>query len=139
VEDNDELILFLAVIATAFLDNKHEPISLSLADFEPIGYKKVNELVDRFAGSKTFIVLSRPKTAQDKTPYKLEQTKHQKAEYAKTKSEMQHLRDMQMLVIYFGRVCLIYDTITGSNIGFEDGQVNRCQPPQILDMLFILN
>lgn len=125
MEDNDELILFLAVIATAFSDNSHEPISLSLPDFEPLGFKKVNEFVDRFAGSKTFTVLSRPKTIQDKTPYKLEQTEHQKTEYAKTKSEMQHLRDMQMLMIYFGRVCLIYDAITGGNVGFEDGQVNR--------------
>lgn len=124
-EPKDDLILFLAVIAQSFTDSKHEPISLSLADFEPLSFQKVNEFVDHFAGSKTFIVLSHPKTAKDDTPYKLEQTEYQKAEFAKTKAEMEHLRDMQMLMIYFGRVCLIYDTVSGGYVGFDDGQINR--------------
>jgi hypothetical protein len=84
----------------SFTNSNHEPISLSLADFKPLSFKTVNGFVDRFAGSKTFIVQSRPKTAQDKTPYKLEQTEYQKTEFAKTKAEMEHLRDMQMLMIY---------------------------------------
>lgn len=124
-DTSDELILFLAVVAQSFTDSKNEPISLSLADFKPLSFKQVNEFVDHFAGSKTFIVLSRPKTAKDATPYKLEQTEYQKAEFAKTKAEMEHLRDIQMLVAYFGRVCTIYDAVAGGYVGFEDGQLNR--------------
>ncbi|MGH9858174.1 MAG: hypothetical protein ACRD4B_10060, partial [Acidobacteriota bacterium] len=94
--EQDELILFMAVLATIFSKNNNEPISLSVTDFEPLGFKKVNDFIDRFKGDKTFIVHSRPKTAQDKTPYKLEQTEYQKIELAKTKVEYAHLRDMQM-------------------------------------------
>lgn len=123
--EQDEIILFLAVITKAFSDNDNKPVSFTVADFEPLSFKKVNQFIDHFTGDKTFILHSRPKTAKDKTLFKLEQSEWQKKELAKTKTEMEHLRDMQMLTIYWGKICQIYDAITGGNVGFEDGLINR--------------
>lgn len=101
--EQDELILFLAIISKTFSDNKQEPISLPYSTFKPLSFKRVNELMDRFNGSKTFVLTNRPKTEKDKTPYELELTQHQKSEYKKMIKDMKHLRDMQMLMIYWSK------------------------------------
>jgi len=124
-ETNDELILFLAVIAQAFTDSKNEPISLSLADFEPLSFKMLNEFVDHLAGSKTFGVTSRPLTAKDKTPYRLSLSQKQKNDYTKIKESFEQKRDLQMLMIYWSKICNIYDVIAGGYVGWEDPQLNR--------------
>ena len=123
--EQERLILFMAVIGKAFGDNDQKPIRLPLAAFKPLSFKQVNEFIDQYADSKTFIVKGRPKTATDKTPYELELTEHQKTAFNELKNNLGHLRDMQMLMIYWGKMCEAYDAVSGGYVGFEDGQLNR--------------
>jgi hypothetical protein len=123
--EQERLILFMAVIGKAFSNNNQKPIRLPLAAFKPLSFKQVNEFIDQYADSETFIVKSRPKTAADKTPYELELTEHQKTAFNDLKNNLGHLRDMQMLMIYWGKICEAYDAVSGGYVGFEDGQLNR--------------
>jgi hypothetical protein len=123
--EKERLILFMAVVGKAFGDNDQKPIRLPLAAFKSLSFKQVNEFIDQYADSKTFIVRGRPKTATDKTPYELELTEHQKTAFNELKNNLEHLRDMQMLMIYWGKMCEAYDAVSGGYVGFEDGQLNR--------------
>mgnify|MGYP001687281334 CR=1 FL=1 len=123
--EQERLILFMAVIGKAFGDNDQKPIRLPLAAFKPLSFKQVNEFIDQYDDSKTFIVRGRPKTATDKTPYELELTEYQKTAFNELKNNLGHLRDMQMLMIYWGKMCETYDAVLGGYVGFEDGQLNR--------------
>lgn len=123
--EQERLILFMAVLGKAFGDNDQKPIRLPLAAFKPLSFKQVNEFIDQYADSKTFIVKGRPKTAADKTPYELELTEHQKTAFNELKNNLGHLRDMQMLMIYWGKMLEIYDVVAGGYVGFDDGLLNR--------------
>ena len=123
--EQERLVLFMAIIGKAFGDNNQEPIRLPLAAFKPLTFKQVNEFIDQYAGSKTFIVKGRPRTASDATPYGLELTEQQKTEFDELKNNLGHLRDMQMLMIYWGKMCEVYDAVSGGYVGFDDGLLNR--------------
>ncbi|MCA9332825.1 hypothetical protein KDA00_03045 [Candidatus Saccharibacteria bacterium] len=123
--EQERLILFMAVVGKTFGDNDQKPISLPFSSFKPLSFKQVNEFVDQYAGSKTFIVKSRPKSATDKQPYELELTEHQKTAFEELKNNLGHLRDMQMLMIFWGKICEVYDAMSFGYVGFEDGLLNR--------------
>lgn len=123
--EQERPVLFMAIIGKAFGDNNQEPISLPLAAFKPLTFKQVNEFIDQYADSKIFVVKGRPKTASDATPYELELSEHQKTAFDELKNNIGHLRDMQMLMIYWGKICELYDAVSGGYVGFEDGQLNR--------------
>jgi hypothetical protein len=123
--EQERTVLFMAVIGKAFGDNNQKPIRLPLSVFKPLSFKQVNELVDQYAGSKTFIVKNRPKTPSDKTAYEFELTKHQKTAFEELKNNLGYLRDLQMLMIYWGKMCELYDAVSGGYVGFEDGLLNR--------------
>lgn len=123
--EQERTVLFMAIIGKAFGDSKQENISVPLATFKPLTFKQVNALVDQYAGSKTFIVKNRPKTPSDKVSYEFELTEHQKTAFDELKNNFVHLRDLQMLMIYWGKMCEVYDAVSGGYVGFEDGLLNR--------------
>lgn len=123
--EQERTVLFMAIIGKAFGDSKQENISVPLATFKPLTFKQVNALVDQYAGSKTFIVKNRPKTPSDKVSYEFELTEHQKTAFDELKNNFAYLRDLQMLMIYWGKMCELYDAISGGYVGFEDGLLNR--------------
>ena len=123
--EQERLILFMAVVGKAFGNNDQKPIRLPLSSFKPLSFKQVNEFVDQYAGSKTFVVKSRPTTATDKQPYELELTEHQKTAFDELKNNLGHLRNMQMLMIFWGKMCEVYDAMSFGYVGFEDGLLNR--------------
>lgn len=124
-QEQERTVLFMATIGKAFGDSNQENINVPLATFKPLTFKQVNALVDQYAGSKTFIVKNRPKTPSDKTAYEFELTKHQKTAFEELKNNFLHLRDLQMLMIYWGKMCELYDAVSGGHVGFEDGLLNR--------------
>jgi hypothetical protein len=123
--EQERTVLFMAIIGKAFGDSKQENISVPLATFKPLTFKQVNTLVDQYADSKTFIVKNRPKTPSDKVSYEFELTEHQKTAFDELKNNFVYLRDLQMLMIYWGKMCELYDAISGGYVGFEDGLLNR--------------
>lgn len=123
--EQERTVLFMEIIGKAFGDSKQENISVPLATFKPLTFKQVNALVDQYAGSKTFIVKNRPKTPSDKVSYEFELTEHQKTAFDELKNNFAYLRDLQMLMIYWGKMCELYDAISGGYVGFEDGLLNR--------------
>lgn len=123
--EQERLILFMAVVGKAFSDNDQKPVSVPLSSFKPLSFKQVNEYVDQYAGNKTFVVKGRPDTATDKQPYQLELTEHQKQSFDELKNNLGHLRDMQLLMIFWGKICEVYDAVSGGYVGFEDGLLNR--------------
>lgn len=123
--EQERTVLFMAIIGKAFSDSIQEKISIPLTTFKPLTFKQVNALVDQYAGNKTFIVKNRPKTVSDKTAYEFELTKHQKTAFEELKNNFAYLRDLQMLMIYWGKMCELYDAISGGYVGFEDGLLNR--------------
>lgn len=123
--EQERTVLFMAIIGKAFGDSNQEKISIPLTTFKPLNFKQVNELVDQYAGSKTFVVKKRPKTLSDKVSYEFELTEHQKTAFNELKNNFAYLRDLQMLMIYWGKMCELYDAISGGYVGFEDGLLNR--------------
>ncbi|MFA6271112.1 MAG: hypothetical protein WC657_07965 [Candidatus Paceibacterota bacterium] len=123
--EQERTVLFMAIIGKAFGNSKQENISVPFATFKPLTFKQVNALVDQYAGSKTFIVKNRPKTPSDKVSYEFELTEHQKTAFDELKNNFAYLRDLQMLMIYWGKMCELYDAISGGYVGFEDGLLNR--------------
>jgi hypothetical protein len=123
--EQERVVMFMAVIAKAFGNSEQKPVTLPLEAFKPLNFKQVNELVDQFASNKTFIVKSRPKTASDKAPFVFTLTAHQKTAFNKLKNDMAYLRDIQMLMIYWGKLCEVYDAISSGYVGFDDGLLNR--------------
>ena len=125
LNDQEELALFLTVVYGAFEKSGQEPIEIPLAAFQPLSFKQISDYISRFSGEKTFTVRGRPQSPSDTAPYRFEASESQKATHASAKKELEHLRDLQMLAIYWGKICEIYDAITGGNVGFEDGLINR--------------
>ena len=123
--EQERTVLFMAIIGKAFGDSNQEKISVPLATFKPLTFKQVDELVDQYAGSKTFVVKNRPKNPSDKIAYEFELTDHQKNAFDELKNNFAYLRDLQMLMIYWGKLCELYDAISGGYVGFEDGILNR--------------
>jgi hypothetical protein len=123
--EQERTVLFMAIIGKAFGDSNQEKISVPLATFKPLTFKQVNAFVDQYAGSKTFIVKNRPKTPNDKTAYEFELSKNQKTAFEELKNNFAYLRDLQMLMIYWGKMCEVYDAVSGGYVGFEDGLLNR--------------
>ncbi len=124
---DDETMQILSIITEGFTQTKQKPVGIPQSVFAEYGltFKKVNEVIDQFIASNVLEVIKRPASSKDKAHYELALTEHQKEAEKSMKNMLGHKRDMQMLIVYFGKVCSIYDAIAGGYMGFEDGQLNR--------------
>lgn len=128
IEDYDDATLGVMVkISHAFIDSSQKPVEIPQSEFDELGlsFETTTKTIKGLVEAKSFQLVKAPKSKTDNTPYKLALTPQQTNDYKQIKIVLEEKRDLQMLLIYFGRICNIYDTIAGGYMGYDDPQLSH--------------
>lgn len=127
IEGTDLKTDVLLAITRKSMGKEDGDISIAISEFDAqdVTYDLIKSCIEQLAVDQVIHINSMPKKDTETSPFIVRLTDKQKETNKLVKDELERLRTIQMLMIYFGKICQVYDTVASGDIGFDDGHINR--------------